>query len=124
VRPGGGLALINTVPDWSETTWAHGLGTLVSGTRPEHPHFDGPPWQDAVRAAAGWTEPWEVRVTASRPAQPERIVDWMGSISWIAGLPDEERAAFLAKVRELVQEGASPAELPIHFEIGLARRSS
>ena len=32
--------------------------------------FDGPPWQEAVRAATGWKAPREIRViTSSPPAQ-------------------------------------------------------
>lgn len=74
LRPGGGLAVLAAVPDWSGASWAHGLGTLVSATRPEHPHFDGPSWQDAVRAAGGWSPSHQIRVTVSQPADPERIV--------------------------------------------------
>ena len=33
----GGVALLNTVPDWDGTSWAHELGTLVTDARPEHP---------------------------------------------------------------------------------------
>jgi ubiquinone/menaquinone biosynthesis C-methylase UbiE len=49
LTPGGGLALFNTVPDWSGASWAHELGTLVADARPEHPNFDGRPWQEFVR---------------------------------------------------------------------------
>ena len=41
LKVGGGLALFNTVPDWSGASWAHELGTLVADTRPTHPYFDG-----------------------------------------------------------------------------------
>src|SRR5581483_1556062 len=92
LRPGGGLAVISTVPDWSGASWSHELGSLVADTRPQHPHFDGPPWQEAVRGAGGWQEPREVRVTTAQPADPERIVDHLASMSWIAGMPDGERA--------------------------------
>src|SRR5207248_1760635 len=90
LRPGGGLAVITTLPDWSGASWADDLGALVEGSRPEHPHFDGPPWQEAVRADGGWTEPREVRVTTEQPTSPQRIVDLMASMSWIAGMPASE----------------------------------
>ena len=67
LTPGGGLAVLSTVPDWSGASWAHELGTLIQQLRPEHPYFDGPPWQEAVRLAGGWTAPREIRVTASQP---------------------------------------------------------
>jgi SAM-dependent methyltransferase len=120
LRPGGGLAVVSMVPDWSGTSWAHELGTLVAEGRPEHPYFDGPPWRDAVRAAGGWSEPREVRVTTVQPAVPAKIVDHLASMSWIAAMPDDERAATLERMRVLVESGETPDELPIHVVIGLA----
>jgi SAM-dependent methyltransferase len=120
LRPGGGLAVISTFPDWSGASWSHELGELVMQNRPEHPFFDGPPWQDAVRAAGGWTAPREVRVTTVQPARPDKIVDHLASMSWIAALPDDERVATLERMRALVESGETPDELPIHVVIGLA----
>ncbi len=121
LRPGGGLAVVATVPDWTGATWAHELGTIVMKLRPEHPHFDGPPWQDAVRAAAGWGEPHEVRLTVSAPAHPDRIVDHMASMSWIAGMPPADRDRTLTRIAELIRSGDTPPEMPMHFVLGLAR---
>jgi SAM-dependent methyltransferase len=119
LRPRGGLAILSTVPDWSGASWAHELGTMIMSLRPEHPHYDGPPWQDAVRAAGGWTPPREIRVTTSQPAQPERIVDHVCSMSWIAALPEAERADVLTQIRALIDSGHTPAEMPTHIVIGL-----
>jgi SAM-dependent methyltransferase len=119
LRPGGGLAVINTVPDWSGASWSHELGSLIHASRPEHPHFDGPPWQDAVRAAGGWSEPREIRITANRPADPARIVDHLASMSWIAGMPPAERQATLERIRALVVSGETPPEMPFHVVVGL-----
>ena len=122
LRPAGGLAVLTTVPDWSGASWAHELGTLLQRARPEHPYFDGPPWQEAVRAAGGWTAPREIRVTASQPTDPGRIVDYVASMSWVAALPEDRREAWLARVAELVDAGEMPAELPVHVVIGLTAR--
>jgi SAM-dependent methyltransferase len=119
LAPGGGLAVIATVPDWSGASWAHDLGELVGGSRPEHPHFDAPPWQEAVRADGGWTELREVRVTTDQPTSPQRIVDHMASISWIAGMPARDRKTTLERMRDLVRSGHTPNVLPVHFVIGL-----
>jgi SAM-dependent methyltransferase len=124
LRPEGGLAVLSTVPDWSGASWAHELGTLVASQRPKHPHFDGPPWQEAVRAAEGWGEPREIRVTVSQPARPERIVDHLGSMSWVAGMPEAERLEALEEFRALLAGGETPAELPFHVVIGLASLQS
>jgi ubiquinone/menaquinone biosynthesis C-methylase UbiE len=120
LRRGGGLAILSMVPDWSGASWAHELGTLVADARPEHPHFDGPPWQDAVRACGGWTRIREIRVTSTQATSPERIVDHMSSMSWIAGMAAEERAEAIRKMREVIESGETPREMPIHVVIGLA----
>jgi len=118
--PGGGLAVLASVPSWRGASWAHELGTLMFARRPEHPHFDGPPWQEAVAAAGGWSSPRERRVSVSQPASASRIVDYVASMSWVAALEDRERAAMLAQVRAIVEAGETPAEMPVEVVIGLS----
>jgi SAM-dependent methyltransferase len=120
LRAGGGLALFNTVPDWSGASWAHELGTLVADMRPEHPNFDGRPWQEFVREAGGFSEPWQVRVTTYDPADAERVLAHMASISWIAGLPESKRSDMLARMRTIGAAGDTPEQFALHFEVGLA----
>ncbi len=119
LRPGGGLAVIATIPDWTGASWADELGGLIAELRPEHPYFDGPSWQEGVREAGGWTEPREVRVTTSSPARPEAIVDHIRSMSWMAAMPEDERAAIIARVAGLIADGFTPSELPVHVVVGL-----
>ena len=120
LRPGGGLAVLSAVPDWSGASWAHEVGTLIAGMLTAHPKFDGPPWQESVRAAGGWTEPREIRVTTSQPASPERMVDYVGSMSWVAALGEDQRTETLANVDAIISAGETPPELPIHVAIGLS----
>lgn len=122
LKPAGGLALLNTVPDWSGASWAHELGTVVAGTRPEHPHFDGRPWQEFVREDGGFADPWEVRVTTYSPAEAERVLAHMASMSWIAALAEPERVDVLARMRAIVAAGETPQQFPLHVEVGLSRR--
>jgi SAM-dependent methyltransferase len=119
LRPGGGLAVLSTAPDWGDTSWAHEVGSLLMSLRPEHPHFDGPPWQDAVRAAGGWSALREIRVTTPQPATPERIVDHVASMSWVAALPEDQRAETLTRIGGIVSAGETPPELPVHVLISL-----
>jgi len=121
LRPGGGLAVLSTAPDWGSASWAHELGTLMHGLRPAHPAFDGPPWQEAVRAAGGWGPTREVRVSAPQPTSAEQLVDYTASMSWVAAMPEDERASVLVKVSELVHAGQTPPEMPVHVVIGLAQ---
>lgn len=120
LRPGGGLALLRSAPDWSAASWVGEVGGLIAGARTEHPGFDGPPWQDAVRADGGWSAPRELRLTSTQPATPERVVDYIASISWIAALPPAEQRELLARATQLVHAGETPDELPVHVTIGLA----
>jgi SAM-dependent methyltransferase len=116
---GGGLAVLSVAPDWGGASWAHEVGTLMESMRPAHPGFDGPSWKDSVRAADGWSEPREIRLTTTQPALPEQIVDYLASVSWIAALPEDQRTEKLERVREIVAAGETPAELPVHVFIGL-----
>jgi SAM-dependent methyltransferase len=122
LTPGGGLALLYTVPDWSGASWAHELGTLVTDARPEHPNFDGRPWQEFVREADGFAEPRQLRVTTYSPADTEGVLAYVASISWIAALPEPQRADLLARMRAIVQGGKTPEHLGLHVDVGLSER--
>jgi SAM-dependent methyltransferase len=119
---GGGLALFNTAPDWGGASWAHELGTLVASGRPEHPNFDSRTWQEFVREADGLAEPWEVGVTTHSPADLEGVIAHMASISWIAGLPESQRADLIERMRAIIESGTTPDQLPLHVAIGLSKR--
>lgn len=118
--PGGGLALLSTMPDFTGASWVDELGIMMERLRPEHPFFDGPSWQEAVRAAEGWSEPRQIRVTTPQPARPERMVDFLSSMSWVAAMPEGQRSEVLAEITELVESGETPAEIDIHVTIGVA----
>lgn len=119
LEPGGGLAILSTFPDWGGASWAEELGAMIERLRPAHPYFDGPSWQNAVREAGDWTEPRQIRVTTSQPSQPERIADYIGSMSWVAAMTDEERRQMLAEITTLVEAGETPAEMDIHVSVGI-----
>jgi hypothetical protein len=72
-----------------------------------------------VRAAGGWKAPREIRVTTSQPTDPERIVDYVASMSFVAALPKDQHAEWLARVAALVGAGETPPELPVQVVIGL-----
>ena len=119
LRPGGGLAILVTIPDWSGASWAHELGELIHEMRPDHPFFDGPPWQEVVRGAGGWTDPREIRVTTPQPVDAGRIVDYVASMSFVAALPGDEHTEWMGRVTALVEGGETPAEMPVQVVIGL-----
>jgi SAM-dependent methyltransferase len=116
---GGGLAVLRISPDWSGASWAHEVGTLISGLRPEHPQFAGPPWQEAVRAAGCWTSPREIHLTMAQSADSQRVLDFIASISWIAALPEDQREETVARIGEIIGAGETPDELAVHVTAGL-----
>jgi SAM-dependent methyltransferase len=113
LKPSGGLAVVFTAPDWGEAPWGDELAALLSQPRTAHPGIDGPPIGDVLAAAPGWTAPREVRITTRQPASPERMVDYVGSISWVAAMDEAPRAALLERVAELTAQG-TPPQLPVH----------
>jgi SAM-dependent methyltransferase len=121
LAPGGGLAILNTAPDWSGASWAHELGGMMRDARPAHPQFDGPPWQVAVRADGTWGEPREFQIRFAQPTDPARMLDYVASFSWIAAMPADTRAATLERFAALMQSGETPAQMPVHVNVGLAQ---
>ena len=75
-----------------------------------------------MRQADGFAEPWHVRVTTYSPADTEGVLAHMASMSWIAGLPEQQRAEVLARMRAIVQGGQTPEQFALHTDIGLSKR--
>jgi SAM-dependent methyltransferase len=119
--PGGGLAVLRIVPDWSGASWAHEVGSVIAELRPDHPQFSGPRWQDAAEAEGCWTSPREVNLTMVQPADPERVLDYIESMSWIAALPEGRREETVGRIGEIIGAGETPDELPVHVVVGLTR---
>jgi len=119
LRPGGGLSVVTTVPDWNGASWAQEVGELIADLRPEHPRFEGTRWQDSVLAATGWSTPREICLSTVQPADAERVIDYLSSLSWVAALPESGRKQTLARLGAIVSGGETPAELPLHVVIGL-----
>jgi SAM-dependent methyltransferase len=119
LRPGGGLAVSSAMPDWGGASWADEVGKLMEKLRPEHPGIEGPWWQDTLRGLGGWTEPREISVITTHPATPERFLDFIGSVSWVAAMPANDRADTLSRIRRLVAAGETPEQMRVHVNVGL-----
>ena len=116
---GGGLAVLRILPDWSGASWAHEVGTLIAELRPDHPQFEGPRWQETARAEGCWTSPREIQLTMVQPADPERVLDYVASMSWIAAMPEDQRDETIIRIGEIISTGETPDELPVHVTVGL-----
>jgi SAM-dependent methyltransferase len=116
---GGGLAVLRIMPDWSDASWAHEVGSMIAGFGREHPQFQGPRWQDTARAESCWTEPRQLQLTMRQPAGPDVVLAYIASMSWIAALPDDQRTETITRIGEIIAAGETPDELPIHVTISL-----
>ena len=123
LEPGGRIGLAWNDRDADAAPWQHELDALLEPRRGDTPtHRDGA-WRAAVEASPAY----ELRESrAWRWAQPMTaalLVDRVASISFVAALPDDERAALLAEVRALAgrvagsDDDATPIELPYVAEL-------
>jgi ubiquinone/menaquinone biosynthesis C-methylase UbiE len=114
LKPGGGLALVSTAPDWSATSWGHAVGELITARRTPHPYFDGVAFDQTLRENAAWEDPRLIEAAASQPLSVDRIVDYVLSFSWVANMEPAERDGFVAEIRELIGEDV-PEQSRVRF---------
>jgi hypothetical protein len=60
-------------------------------------------------------------VTTPQSARPERMVDFLNSMSWVAAMPEDQRSETLAEITTLVDSGETPNEIDVHVLVGLAK---
>ena len=119
LRPGGGLAVLSVYPDWSGASWAHELGKLIQSLRPSHPHFDGPSWRQAILDDGHWSEPRELHLHASEGFDPQYLLDYVCSMSWVASMSAEQRSEVLERAAAVIGNGHTPDQLGVRVNIGL-----
>lgn len=126
LRPDGGVGLIWNVRD-TEVAWVAGLERIITSVEPDRPDHQTRKWRaawDATRLFA----PLDHRVV--RNAQvltPEGVVERVASVSSVAVLPQPERDAVFARVRDLLAahpdtRGKDEVELPYRTEIYLSHK--
>lgn len=123
---GGGLAVVWNRARWNEQEhpW---LSEFEALTEP-HREAAGPlpaendDWKLGLREGRLFAPLSHVEVDHVHRIGVDEFVDLIASWSWIANLPDDERAALLSKVRALVA-GHDQLTLPYRTEIHWARRA-
>ena len=112
LTPGGGLGLVWNVREPS-ADWVVRLGELYEPYRHDVPTYRGGEWKAAFESTTLFgplrhrSHPYVHDTDA--PTMVERIA----SISWIAALPEAERAALLDRVRALLDE--LPDRFPVPY---------
>ncbi len=106
LKVGGALGLVWNVRDES-VDWVASLTRLMTPYEGDTPRYSSERWRK-VFPADGFSPLVEQSFAYQHVGPPERvIVDRVLSTSFIAALPDDERARFAERVRALI--GATPA---------------
>ena len=121
VRPGGRVALLWQTPDEAQApAWTRELGPLLEPLRGDHPGFRDEQGRGALDAHPAFDGLTEHRVPFRWRPSRERYVDYIGSVSFVAGLAPDDRRRVLARVAAVVPEG--PLAVPFVTRCWLAER--
>ena len=102
LRPGGVLALVWNVRDES-VDWVVEITRIITPYEGDAPRFYKGDWRKPF-PQPGFSPLVETRLTHEHVGPPQQvIVDRFMSISFIAALPDAERAAVRAQIEALIQ---------------------
>jgi SAM-dependent methyltransferase len=120
--PGGRLALLWNQRD-DEVDWVARISAIVNRREGDAPRYRTGLWRAAFDAAPGLFGPLAERHFRHVHWLPrEGVVDRVASISFVAALPDAERAPVLAEVRAILDrhpETHDRAELPLAYRTDL-----
>jgi SAM-dependent methyltransferase len=111
LRPGGGLGLVWNELVWS-VPWVAELGAILDPLAASVPRFRTGGWRECLDRSPLFSSLQERRFPFSRRLDRPSVVDWVGTNSFVAALPEEERAGVLARVAALVGAQPEPVEVP------------
>lgn len=126
LRLGGWLVLVWNVRDTS-VPWVERFGELLVEAGGAKPYEEGTDWAAVVAAHGGFTVLEERRFANDQEVTPDDLVARAASTSFVSALPDDERAAALARVRSLTDThpdlaGRTTFTFPHHTVVHRARR--
>ena len=105
--PGGALGLLWNVMDQT-VPWVERLQQAVHRLRGENPWYTGHAWRRAIDGAVELTPLAHRAFRNTQTVDREGLLDRVGSISWIATLPDAEREAVFAEVGTIITDHNVP----------------
>ena len=121
LRPGGSLGLLWNVRDES-VRWVAELTAIMEPYRGAAPGYRSGAWQDAFARTALFTPLRREGFGHVHRLEPEAVVARVASVSFVAALPESDRATVLARVRallarDLATRGREVVELPYRTDL-------
>lgn len=123
LRPGGGLGLVWNVRDVS-VPWVARLTELLEPYAAAVPRHRSNDWKRVFEATDRFSPLEERRFPHLQVVDPQSIRDRVGSISFVASLPDDESRAVVDAASALVASQPAPVTLPYDTEVYWCRARS
>jgi SAM-dependent methyltransferase len=120
LRPGGGLGLVWNVHDQS-VPWVARFSEVLEPHAAAIPRHRSGAWREVLEASGLFTDLEERRFRHAQVVDPVSIRDRVGSISFVAVLPEPERQALLAEVAALVESQPPPVTIPYDTHVHWCR---
>ncbi len=122
LRPGGGLGLIWNIFDTS-VAWVAAMQALVHIHRRGEPQYGRSGWREALVASRLFGPVAERTFGFAHELDTDGLLDRIGSTSYIATLPEADRAALFREIRALVADLPRPLRLPYRTDTFVAHRA-
>jgi SAM-dependent methyltransferase len=121
LRPGGRLGLLWNVREES-VRWVAELTAIMEPYRGAAPGYRSGAWQEAFARTALFTPLRREEFGHVHRLEPEAVVARVASVSFVAALPESDRATVLARVRallarDLATRGREVVELPYRTDL-------
>jgi len=121
LRPDGRLGLVWNAREES-VPWVAGLTEIMEPFRGDTPAYRTGAWREAFERSSLFTPLEHAAVRQVHLLDHEAVVDRVASVSFVAALPEEERAVVLARVRDLLASdpetrGRTELELPYRTDV-------
>jgi len=121
LRPRGRIGLIWNARDES-VDWGSKLTNIIDPHEKGAPRYRSGRWRDAFENSKLFTPLEAAQFSYVQNGPPEIVVDRVASISFIAALPENDRAVVLEEVRSLLEthiqtSGRATLDLPYRTDV-------
>lgn len=122
LRPGGGLGLVWNELVWT-VPWVAELERILDPLSASVPRFKTGRWRGPIEESDLFGPLEERRFAFVRSLARGSVVEWVGTNSFVAVLPDDERADVLRRVAAVLAEEPEPVEVPYETCVYWCRRA-